>query len=236
MRVAITELRLGDRVAALNPTTGRLVYSEVLLFLDRDPDQQRRFITLRTASGLRMSLTETHLIHVAATSGCLETMCFRPSYAGSVEVGHRVLVASAAGDDEFHVEEVIAVSTESYRGVYAPLTAAGTLVVDNVVVSCYAVIDSQRVAHAAFGPLRVVANMCTAFRHLVSWSSLLRSSSGGSTVPRTLTSGASSTLSESDSSISTATRTVEDTLVGVHWYADFLYSVARWLMPGHMVL
>jgi hedgehog len=246
-RVAMSQLHRGDRIASLDPATGRLVYSEVLLFLDRDPDRQRRFVTLTTASGTRLSLTETHLIHVAE-GDCHLADCSRTAYAGSIEVGHRVLVAISSNEDDrednFRVEEVIAISTESYRGVYAPLTATGTLVVDNVVASCYAVIDSQSVAHAAFGPLRLWANTRAALRHLVSWSSLSSSasssssssssSSGGSSVPRTLAS--SSEISDNMRSAPARTAEEDEALVGVHWYADLLYSVARWLMPGHMVL
>lgn len=218
-RVSMAQLRVGDRIAALDPATGVLVFSEVLLFLDRDPERQRRFVTLTTASGARLSLTPTHLIHVSEAGGCQEADCFRPAYAGSVEVGQRVLVADG---DNFRVEEVTAVGTDSYRGVYAPLTATGTLVVDNLAASCYAVIDSQSVAHAAFAPLRLWSNLRSSLRHLFSWSS----SGGGSSVPRTID-------GVSEGAVNARTGGEGD---GVHWYADFLYSVARWLVPSHMVL
>lgn len=245
----MSEIRLGDRIAAMDSATGQLVYSEVLLFLDRDPNRHRRFVTLLTESGSRLSLTETHLIHVATAmgggDGCPEaglSSCFRPTYAGSVEVGQHVLVA-ATGDDggstsDFRVETVVAVSWDSYRGVYAPLTAAGTLVVDSVVASCYAVIDSQSVAHAAFGPLRLWSNARQTLYHVVAAVNWSTSSSLSS--PSTTTDGSSSGDSSAAprtgeaAGVSGSRTTVPP--IGVHWYADLLYSVARWLMPSHMVL
>ena len=40
------------------------------------------------------------------------------------------------------------------EGVYAPLTATGTIVVDGALASCYAVINNPTLAHAVFAPMR----------------------------------------------------------------------------------
>ncbi len=38
--------------------------------------------------------------------------------------------------------------------MYAPLMKEGTIVINNVAVSCYAVINDHHLAHKAFAPLR----------------------------------------------------------------------------------
>ncbi|KAH3825799.1 hypothetical protein DPMN_127681 [Dreissena polymorpha] len=41
------------------------------------------------------------------------------------------------------------------RGIYAPLTKHGTILVDDVIASCYALIDNIYIAHASFAPMRM---------------------------------------------------------------------------------
>ena len=105
------------------------------------------------------------------------------------------------------VVTVASVSVVKRRGVYAPLTRAGNIVVDNVLASCYAVIDSQTIAHVAFAPVR--------WYHGVSaMLSSLWSSQDTSSIPRSATVGST----------------------GVNWYPSMLYSFARLVMPSHLVL
>jgi hypothetical protein len=238
--IPMAQLRSGDRIAAMSGLTNRLVFSEVLVFLDRDPDCQHQFVTLLTDQGSRLSLTQTHLIYAAAEDKEESSLsCFKPIYAGSVTVGQRVLVLSKKGHDAslgkkghdassagdaFQIEVVMSVSMDRLRGAYAPLTAAGTIIVNNVVASCYADIDSQRVAHAALWPVRLACCMRMALCRTAAamgWSS---SSVSSSTVS---VEGIQSTTEKEHSA-------VEALQVGLHWYPAALISLARWILPGHL--
>uniref|UniRef100_A0A3P8RZ58 Indian hedgehog signaling molecule b n=1 Tax=Amphiprion percula TaxID=161767 RepID=A0A3P8RZ58_AMPPE len=143
----ISDLRPGDRVLASSGGDGssELVFSEVLTFLDRDPETRRLFYSLQTESGAQLRLTAAHLLFVSEgncsegaepTHGALRTV-----YASDTRPGQCVLVR---------------VGVTERTGAFAPLTQQGTLVVDGVVASCYAVVDQHALAHWAFAPLRLM--------------------------------------------------------------------------------
>ncbi len=167
-----------DSLLSVDPSDGSLSFSPVIAFLDRDEEEERGFVTISVEGGRDLTLTPTHLVYVAKKDmqeeeeeGREEDMgdneldsdlSDAPSdfsskydafYAGDVRPGDRVLVRSSGGAS-LRPARVASVSLGRRRGVYAPLTARGNLVVDGVAASCYAVVDSQAVAHAAFWPYR----------------------------------------------------------------------------------
>ena len=216
----LDELRLGERIAAMDQSTGDLVYSEVIAFIDRQPDERRQFVKLRTKSGQLLTLTATHLVPVQGRSVV---------YASRVQVGERVLVRHELNDDilgneiartqeaesrSLRWDEVAEVTLVLEDGVYAPLTREGTLLVNDVVASCYAVVDSQTIAHYSFMPLRL-------------WSSI------ESTLSRVA--GLLKSLGSTSSRTTTTTRTEPPTTLGMHWYAKFLCSIASYVLPKDMI-
>lgn len=53
---------MGESVLSAN-AKGDLEFSPVLLFLDRDPEELRQFVTIVTEEGKRMTMTPTHLLY-----------------------------------------------------------------------------------------------------------------------------------------------------------------------------
>lgn len=162
---SISELQPGERVLASEGSdgSGELVYSEVLAFLDRDPETLRLFYTLQTANGAHLSLTAAHLVFVTegnCSEGAVPTRgTLRAVYGSDARPGQCVLVSEGeAGQrhSEGHLSLITRVRVRASRGAYAPLTQQGTLVVDGVVTSCYAVVEQHSVAHWAFSPLRLI--------------------------------------------------------------------------------
>lgn len=158
---SISDLRPGERVLASagSDGSGELVYSEVLLFLDRDPAAWTLFYTLHTEAGARLSLTAAHLIFVSegnCSEGALPAHgALRTVYASDAQPGQCVLVSEEKGG-QGRLSRITRVSVRESRGAFAPLTQQGTLVVDGVVASCYAVVDQHSLAHWAFSPLRLM--------------------------------------------------------------------------------
>lgn len=206
----LDEVRLGERIAALN-SRGDVVYSEVIAFLDRSPSERRQFIRLTTKSGRVLTLTPTHLVPVEGRSTV---------FAASVQPGDRILVsdtdvATNEVDSRLRWDNVVETKLVLEEGVYAPLTMEGTLLVDDVVASCYAVVNSQPVAHYSFLPLRIWYSVTSFFlqrlddpQHLVA-----RHSNSSRTEP-TIAGGEQE---------------------GIHWYASMLYWLSSYVLPSKML-
>lgn len=152
------DLRLGDRVltSAAADSFGPLVYSPVLSFLDRQPNTTKSFFVIGTRAGLNITLTAAHLIFVTdCPSLAGETRKdsageLRTVFASEVRPGQCVLTAQ----NEAALSVVTFVEERSGSGLYAPLTHSGSIVVNGVLASCYAALDSHRLAHWVLAPLR----------------------------------------------------------------------------------
>ncbi|XP_044200611.1 indian hedgehog B protein-like [Thunnus albacares] len=167
----IRDLRPGERVLTSSGSdgSGELVYDEVVTFLDRDPVTQKLFYTLQTEAGAHLSLTAAHLLFVSegnCSEGAVPARgALRTVYASDAQPGQCVLVVEGnAGQSysEGHLSRITRVTVRESRGAFAPLTKRGTLVVDGVVASCYAVVDQQSLAHWAFSPLRLMHSWTSA--------------------------------------------------------------------------
>lgn len=176
-----------------------LAFSDVIMFLDYDPWQRREFLKFELANGRTITVTPVHLLVLQDLTSV---------FASTVQIGDQLLVRGH--DDKLIASAVVDVKLILETGVYAPLTAAGTVVVDDVLASCYALVDSQQIAHWSFMPMRVAANVNRGFRRL--WNLLSRPIAGWSVeTPRN-----------------------RPITTGVHWYAKFLYTVGEYVIPGRL--
>ncbi|XP_030589555.1 desert hedgehog protein [Archocentrus centrarchus] len=151
MQKTLSSLSPGDRVMALSGT-GQVVYSQVLLFLHQDQQSWSTFLSLETEDGHRLALTANHLLFL--DPHCRQDNSeYQGQFASRARPGDCVLIHTA--EQQVHPSQIISVSLTESLGVYAPLTEAGTLFVDGVLASSYALVEDHRLAHWAFGPLRL---------------------------------------------------------------------------------
>ena len=159
---AVKDLRTGDRVLAADDD-GNPVYTDFIMFIDQDSATRRLFYVIETDSGQKISLTAAHLLFVGGGGGHNTTeeeeeeeeeARMSAVFASQVQSGQTVFVFDA----ERNRLEPVAVKriyTQEHDGSFAPVTVQGTVVVDQVLASCYAVIEDHQLAHWALAPVRL---------------------------------------------------------------------------------
>lgn len=150
----LNELRIGDRVLSMD-NDGQLKFSEVFMFLDRNENERREFIRIETDNGQAITATPSHLIYTWQTNNDNAMQTNTPTadfrFAELVRVGDFVLVHV---NETLEPRRVTRITVELHRGVYAPLTYDGTIVVNSIAASCYALVEKHSLAHSSFMPMR----------------------------------------------------------------------------------
>ena len=137
---------------------GKFTYSPVIAFLDRRNDAELKYTTVETEDGTEITLARSHLIYKANhgnSSQLQKPTHTQPVYAPKVKVNDYIFTRLSEYNKP-QPSKVVKVTNTKRAGTYAPLTLEGTIVVDNVLVSCYAVIDDHRLAHTTLAPLRLL--------------------------------------------------------------------------------
>lgn len=254
-RRPLSELQLGERVLSMN-AAGEPVFSEVLMFMDRDTAQKREFVEITTERGSKITVTPAHLLlSTSLISSQNVQRKQRYMFADRVQEGDYLLVNI---NGTLRPDRVQLVSAVLSRGVYAPLTAEGTIVVDNVVASCYALVDSQLVAHLSFMPVRAY----NVLRHWFSWarsSSSEKKTSGGVSFKAVNSLGEDNSIDRNIISKDVLRKPIhrttsgrewevvvvegkgegravaEDVQNGIHWYARALYTIKDAVLPSSWI-
>jgi len=129
--VAMKELRIGDMVKT---APGR--YQPVYAFGHFHESKMAEFLQIHTAAARApLEITGSHFIFIEGKGS--------PVRADSVRVGD-VVHYSAASSNSASVGAVVTnISKVTRRGIYAPLTSDGTVIVNGIKASTYAIISSK---------------------------------------------------------------------------------------------
>jgi len=130
----ITELSVGDMVL-----THGDIFSKVLFFAIRQPTADAHFLSVKTANST-VTLTPSHAVFLEDGT---------PTLAGDLQEGQHLLSAG----------EIQSITNSTGKGLVAPITGTGKLVVDGVTTSDYGPMATQlgqQLAHNMIAPLRVL--------------------------------------------------------------------------------
>jgi len=151
--VQMKYLQPGDQVECFNAQLGTTCWSAVMSFLHREPEKMAPYVVVQYYHASHgygtITASHDHMLYLVEQG--------EMAAAGSLTPGQHLVVSKGG---QLVTVEVTSLSDTVAKGVYAPLTSVGTIVVDGVVASCYtAVGHSQQSIHKAFKPLRMVGDV-----------------------------------------------------------------------------
>jgi hypothetical protein len=164
----ICDLQIGEKVKVMNGD-GSVGFSTVYGWAHNDPEVHASFLQLFTEGNRAIALSKDHLILVRRSKDSSARQHhhmfhhndgteFEFVQAGDVQEGDEVVqvhtCTGVAGMEQFQPARVTGRTIVQSKGIYAPLTMEGTVVVDGTVASCYAATHSHTAAHAALAPAR----------------------------------------------------------------------------------
>eukprot|EP00112_Aurelia_sp_Birch-Aquarium-sp1_P002474 Seg1275.1 transcript_id=Seg1275.1/GoldUCD/mRNA.D3Y31 product="Desert hedgehog protein" protein_id=Seg1275.1/GoldUCD/D3Y31 len=152
------ELQVGNNVLSLS-ASGQLQFSPIIMFMDNKPNKIiEDYVIIETENpGHEIVLTKKHVIFASK-----DAVHYQPSFAEKVQQGDFVKALAHDGCTVVPAK-VVKVSLQCFTGAYAPLTGEGTILVNGVLASCYALTEDQKAAHRVFLPWRKIFKLTKKF-------------------------------------------------------------------------
>jgi hypothetical protein len=137
-KIPMSMLNVGDSVASLG-SDGRIRYEKFHGWLDIDSDRFTTFVRLHVGYATAITLTKDHLIFLVDYETGTDISGQTPVFADQVQPGDRVWL----NENGLAVAvEITSITYHELRGIYAPFTDSGTILVNDVLASNYAKVSS----------------------------------------------------------------------------------------------
>ncbi|XP_015769282.1 PREDICTED: uncharacterized protein LOC107347823 [Acropora digitifera] len=150
-RRQMESLLLGEEVQVI--TNKGVTSKPVITFIHRQPDLFQKFLQITTLRYKKiLKITQDHLIFVDKNGKEAAIP------ARDVKIGDMVYV-KVGGQEMLEKDAVQCVSIVFEKGVYAPVTLSGTILVNDVYTSCYFDVLSHVWFHRAMGAARAVYHL-----------------------------------------------------------------------------
>ncbi|KAK6186135.1 hypothetical protein SNE40_008232 [Patella caerulea] len=147
-RTYIEDVKVGD-LAKVVLDDGSFGYSEVWTLAHHNPATESNFNQIET-DNRRLNISPRHFLVVNRNNERLDVMAKDVKVGDELIVYDEMLYKDAPGS-----EEVVDIEVIEGKGVFAPFTKQGRLIVNGVLVSCYAEVNPS-LAHTALAPLRAM--------------------------------------------------------------------------------
>jgi len=151
----VSDVKVGDSVLAVD-RNGKLLFSQVIMQLHQSPEETIKFQVIRTKTGRNLTLSPKHLIYKAENNrpnfDFDDSTSSQPRFAMNIREGDFVFVFDQSSG--MIMDEVVSNDIEIRKGTYSPLTSHGSIIVEDILASCYSDIEDHSLLHMAFAPFR----------------------------------------------------------------------------------
>ncbi|KAG5452273.1 Desert hedgehog protein B [Clonorchis sinensis] len=167
--IPMRSLKIGDHVLTRDALTGDLIRTRVVGFLHRDEHAWRPNLRVtfnssfkngsicNSSSPSQLFLTPNHIVYIKqeAESEIKVTSIF----AGDLKIGDTIFMFDPLTNSVATARVInlllIAEWQPEIIGLYAPLTETGTMLIDNLLVSCFAQFTNEYIAYVVTWPLQL---------------------------------------------------------------------------------
>jgi hypothetical protein len=126
--IKIEDAKIGDKILSYSLNKNSFIYSPIVAIPHEKNSIESDFIEIKTLSGKNIKMTSDHLIPVLKN----KNNKFETIYAKNIDIDD--IIITIDGNDKVTSKEVI-----KEEGIYTVITLEEYIVVDNIVVSPYAI-------------------------------------------------------------------------------------------------
>jgi len=133
-KTQMSDLKIGDKVLAVDSSTGATSYSDVYFFGHRDSETASNFYTVTTASGKSLQLSPEHYMYVSE-NGCNESITSATTLSPNfVKLGMGAWIHTSEG---MKCSAITEIQQGEEKGLYNPHTLTGSIIVNGMYASSY---------------------------------------------------------------------------------------------------
>lgn len=161
--VQLRDVNLSDWV--MTKYMDQIVYTQITSWLHRLPDKEVEFYRIVLKDGSQLKLTAKHYIYKTICDQSfegvidLESMESKAEWAENLKIGDCLYrVKDMEENPHFVKAEIIGVERITEKGIYAPMTSTGDIIVNGIHASCHNIVHSHSIQSSFFQAAEHIAD------------------------------------------------------------------------------
>ena len=151
--IQMKDLSTGDQVLAWNTSTHKLEYSPLIMYNHLNRTKTIEYLQLEVDNGKTLHITDDHFVFT------FDDSAWTSKPAAMVTPGEKMLTHDVSTGKTV-MATITNIDNIELKGLYSPITLNGTIIVDDVMASCYGNVASfgslsgHTIAHVGMAPMR----------------------------------------------------------------------------------